>query len=121
MNSNKPLPWMQHFPNDFAGVTRGWPLSARAVLRELLDAQWIQGPLPEESQRLRAIVRCTPNEWRTAWPYVEPHFPIWDDGKRRNAELDDLWKRQLDRYQRQVEGGRKRWQNVTVIRGSDDR
>lgn len=56
------MPW---FPRDFASSTRGWPLVARAIYRELLDAQWDAGgssvgTLPADEQLLRAIAGASP-------------------------------------------------------------
>jgi uncharacterized protein YdaU (DUF1376 family) len=79
------MPW---FPRDFASSTRGWPLVARGVYRELLDAQWdaSDGTLPDDEEVLRSIAGATPAEWKLAWRYVEPKFPRVEGG-RRNARL----------------------------------
>jgi uncharacterized protein YdaU (DUF1376 family) len=83
------MPW---YPRDFASSTRGWPLSARAIYRELLDAQWDMGgsspgTLPTDEAQLRKIAAATTSEWRAAWPYVEPKFPVVN-GRRRNERLE---------------------------------
>jgi len=79
------MPW---YPRDFASSTRGWPLEARAVYRELLDAQWDMGTLPESPKDLCAIAAATPAGWRIAWPYVERKFPINPEGRRCNPRLE---------------------------------
>lgn len=84
------MPW---FPRDFASATRAWPLVARAVYRELLDAQWDvggiePGTLPDDEEQLRELVRATPAEWRLAWRFCEPKFPPVAGG-RRNARLEE--------------------------------
>ena len=83
------MPWI---PRDFAASTRTWPLAARAVYRELLDAQWDVGginigTLPDDQDELRALARATAAEWRAAWKFVESKFPCVDGG-RRNARLE---------------------------------
>jgi len=80
------MPW---YPRDFASATRGWPLVARGVYRELLDGQWdLDGLLPDNEEVLRAMAGATPAEWKIAWPYVGPKFPIVPGG-RRNARLEE--------------------------------
>lgn len=79
------MPW---YPRDFASATRGWPLTARGLYRELLDAQWDMQRLPEEPSRLRSIAGATPAEWKAAWTWVEPKFPIVSDGYRQNMRLE---------------------------------
>jgi len=79
------MPW---YPRDFASSTRGWPLAARGIYRELLDAQWDMGSLPEDPQHLRSIAVATPAEWRVAWPFVEHKFPLVEAGRRRNPRLE---------------------------------
>lgn len=85
--------WMKWYPRDFSSSTRGWPLVARAVYRELLDAQWDAGgnetgTLPDDEEQLREIARASKTEWRIAWPFVEPKFQRVEGG-RRNLRLED--------------------------------
>jgi uncharacterized protein YdaU (DUF1376 family) len=83
------FPWLKWFPRDFASSTRGWPLVARGVYRELLDAAWdIGGPLPDDQERLRALAGASPAEWRIAWRYVETKFPVGEGG-RVNPRLEE--------------------------------
>ena len=104
-NIKKLMPWRPYYPNDFAGVTRGWPIVARGVFHELLDAAWTQGALPDDAHQLRAIARCTPLEWRSAWPYVEPHFPVGDDNQRHNLALEESRKKQIGLHRKRSAGG----------------
>jgi hypothetical protein len=32
---------------------------------------------------------AAPAEWRVAWQYIEPKFPIGSDGRRRNPRLEN--------------------------------
>ena len=79
------MPW---YPRDFASATRGWPLVARGAYRELLDAQWDMGSLPEDSRELRLIVAATPKEWGVCWRLIESKVPVFPDGRRRNPRLE---------------------------------
>ena len=97
------MPWYPSFPADWLSLTRGWPLSARGVLRELLDAQWDLGTLPEAPAQLRELARATRAEWGKAWPLVEPHVPLVDGG-RQNPQLATLRMESIARYERQRAG-----------------
>ena len=106
-HSTKRLPWMPYYPNDFAGVTRGWPLDARGVFHELLDAQWTQGPLPDDFGKLRAIAQCSTRQWAVAWPYIEEHFPVDENDRRHNVQLDARFREGLELHRRRSESGAK--------------
>ncbi len=111
------LPW---YPRDFSSSTRDWPLLARAVYRELLDASWDIGGLPAELEILRRIVGATPSEWDAAWPLVAAKFEADADGKLRNARLEIHRANAIDLWKRRSAGARKtnekRWGTVVGIR-----
>jgi uncharacterized protein YdaU (DUF1376 family) len=116
------FPWMRWYPRDFASSTRGWPLIARAVYRELLDAAWdLGGALPVDEAALRDIARASPAEWRIAWPLVERKFPIVDGG-RRNARLEQHREVAMREYLGRSEGAkaanRKRWGDRSANRSA---
>ena len=87
--SSQRLSWVPWYPSDFIGSTLGWPLIARGVYRELLDANWLQGGLPDDLHQLAAIARCTESEFAQAWPYLEDKFPLNGDGKRKNPRMEE--------------------------------
>jgi uncharacterized protein YdaU (DUF1376 family) len=95
------MPW---YPADFASSTRTWPLVARGAYRELLDAQWEVGAglepgvLPADPRQLRALVRATAAEWRVAWQWVEPKFPLISNGGRQNRRLEEHRQEALELY-----------------------
>ena len=113
------LPW---FPRDFASSTQGWPLIARAVYRELLDASWDIGGLPGDPEILYRIVGATPAEWDAAWPLVATKFEAGADGKLRNARLEDHRTKAIELARRRSAGARKtnekRWGKVVPIHES---
>jgi uncharacterized protein YdaU (DUF1376 family) len=81
------LAWYPFFTGDWLSETRGWPLVARAVYHELLNAQWDLGTLPEDTAQLRTLVGATLREWKVAWPFVVEQFPCIPGG-RQNAQLE---------------------------------
>lgn len=85
---HRALAYMPWYTGDFMTSTRGWPVTARGVYRELLDAQWDRGSLPADPPTLRQLIGATLSEWRAWSTYVEPKFPTCPDGLRRNARLD---------------------------------
>jgi uncharacterized protein YdaU (DUF1376 family) len=112
------MPW---YPRDFACATRTWPLVARGVYRELLDAQWdlggsLPGVLPDDPDELREIARVNEAEWKVAWRYVAPKFPRIEGG-RQNARLEEH--RQL--AMREYLGRRKGAERTNAKRWGADR
>jgi len=100
------LPW---FPSSFMSSTRGWPLTAKGIYRELLDVQWEQGGLPADAADLRELVGATPQEWRH-WPRVESKFPLGADGLRRNARLEAHRAKALERSNKAADSARQKWE-----------
>ena len=87
----KRLPYIKWFPSDFAGATRGWSIVARGLYRELIDAQWDMGGLPNDEAALRRIVAFDPDmDWTAAWSVVRSKFELCADGKLRNAKVEQL-------------------------------
>jgi uncharacterized protein YdaU (DUF1376 family) len=107
------LPW---YPRDFRSSTLGWPLVARAVLRELLDAQWDTGGLPDDPVALRRIVDASPAEWRIAWPIVQPKFERGTDGKLRNRRLEEHRKQAVELSEKRRAAANKRHRKVVPLR-----
>jgi uncharacterized protein YdaU (DUF1376 family) len=124
MTDTPQFPWMKWFPRDFMSSTRGWPLTARGVYRELIDCAWDMGSLPAEPKELAALIGATTDEWRVAWHYVETKFPLGDDGRRRNARLESHRQKALDEHQARQRGARnanaKRWGSGIAQRSVSD-
>lgn len=125
-NRSPSLPRMPWFPSDFHGSTRGWPLIPRAIYRELLDASWDVGGLPNDENILRRMVGATPPEWRAGWPTVLEKFVVCDDGKLRNLKLEEHREKAIELWRRRSGGARKtnrqRWgheDRVVPIRGDE--
>ena len=114
------LPW---YPRDFASSTRGWPLVARGIYRELLDASWDMGGLPDDPEILRGIAAATRDEWAVGWALVSPKWTRGDDGLLRNSRLEEHRAKALDLHTKRRAGAEKtnakRYGNVTPIRAED--
>lgn len=106
-NVNPSLVWFAWFPRDFRSSTLGWPLVAKAIYRELLDAQFDMGGLPADPAKLRALVAATPTEWRHSWaPFLEAKFPVGEDGLRRNRRLEQHRQRAIAISGKRSEAGK---------------
>lgn len=118
---------MAWYPRDFVCSTRTWPLEARGVYRELLDAQWDMGgsgvgTLPDDEEQLRELARATPEQWRVAWRLVEPKFPRVEGG-RRNPRLEQHREAALAVYLGRRKGAEKtnskRWPSPKAPQNGD--
>jgi uncharacterized protein YdaU (DUF1376 family) len=105
--SSKKLRWYAWYPAAFRDETLGWTLRQRAVYRELLDRNWELGRLPPGPQQLRAEINATPQDWKAAWPLLEPLFPRGADGFRRHARLEEQRLHALDVSNRRSQAGRQ--------------
>lgn len=123
-SSNPPpfarMPW---YPRDFASSTRGWPLAARGVYRELLDAQWDMGgsggpgTLPADEEALRMIAGASTSDWKVAWRFVESKFPHVNGG-RRNERLEAHREAAIAEFNNRRKGAiktnAKRWGHLQI-------
>lgn len=93
---------------------------ARAGYMDLICTSWLNDgiPAPDGSpdrwRALATMARLTVAELKRAWPAIEPHFELCDDGKLRNRRGRRI-KQELDQYESaKAEAGRKgaqaRWQ-----------
>jgi len=98
------MPW---YTGDFMTATRGWPVTAKGVYRELLDCQWDRGALPADPRELRQLIGATPSEWKWWEKLIELKFPAGADGQRRNARLEQHRQHALHVSQVRQEMGRR--------------
>ena len=87
MRRKKQFPMMPWFPQSFAASTRGWSLLERAVYRELLDAQWDMGPLPDDTEVLARIVHLSCTEFVPLFSRCASKFSA-KNGKLINVRLE---------------------------------
>jgi hypothetical protein len=78
------MPW---YRGDYLRVTIGWPPLARLVYFELLGAQWDNGVLPADRERLRGLVQLNGRQFDAAWRHCCEHFPEVENG-RANYQLE---------------------------------
>ena len=100
------IPWYRQFTGTNLRASRGWSAAALGVYHALRDAQWDRGYLPPDPEEIRHLTGFHPREWQAAWPLVREHFPIAEDGSRRNREMAE------ERY----ESIGLRWQQIDASR-----
>lgn len=85
--SNRELPMMPFYPNEFDASTKGWTWEERGVYHLLLAAQWQIAVLPTSPKALAKVVGCTAKKFTTLWRRLEPKFPEIPTG-RQNFRLE---------------------------------
>ena len=86
------------------------------VVTRLLCHEWLQGPLPDDPQRLARLCQLSPADLKRCWPAIERHFPR-DAQAQRAAPWLEEYRGELEEWRsRQAEGGRlgaaRRWHRM---------
>lgn len=85
--SNRELPMMPFYPNEFDASTKGWTWEERGVYHLLLAAQWQISVLPTSPEALAKVVGCRLKKFTALWRRLEPKFPEIPTG-RQNFRLE---------------------------------
>lgn len=106
------------FGRDFLAATAGWTAAERGHYITLLIVQWEQEGLPAGLDRLELV---SPGV-SAVWEIVEPKFPEWDDGLRRNRRLEEHRQRCKELKDARSEAGKRgndaRWGRTGIANGS---
>lgn len=81
-------------------------LDGRGLYWELLIHQWVKGFVPDDINQIALIAAAPLREVRKAWVHVEPWMPIYEPGKRRNADMEDIRSNKKPAAVRDAEHGR---------------
>ena len=82
-------------------------LAERGLYRELLDASWKVGGLPNDPAELAQLARCKTAEFSRYWKAVKRFWKPRADGLLYNDELEQIRAEQVEAHARRVEAGRK--------------
>ena len=104
--SNRELPMMPWYPDQFQASTVAWTFAERSLYRSLLDAQWQLGVLPADPKRLRIIVGMPEQDFSEAWQTVSEKF-VPQRGGLVNKRLEYHRDEALRRKQHASTAGRK--------------
>lgn len=106
--SNRELPMMPWYPDQFAASTSTWSYAERSAYRGLLDVQWALGVLPNEPWRLAQALGMPLEDFEAAWPTVSQKFQSVAGGLR-NARLEEHRLQALELHKKKVGAARVRW------------
>lgn len=90
MPTPKRPPAFQFYPDAWLGSVsvETMPPEVEGTYIRLLARQWLSVSLPADPKLMQKLTKLTPAQWRKAWPLLEPHFPLVDEGAaRRNPTL----------------------------------
>jgi len=94
------------YPGDWRSGTGCMTALERGIYRELLDEQFLSGPLPACERKLRMIARCDQDEWDQAREAVLAKFEQID-GRLVNARMESERNEREEIRQMKVEAARK--------------
>ena len=115
--SNRELPMMPWFPDQFAASTASWTFKQRAVYRALLDLQWESGGcIPSSPVAISRALNCDARTVRNVWAIVGPKF-LAVPGGLQNFRLEQHRLRALElrksRVDKALSGATARWSKHT--------
>lgn len=101
MATPKRIPSFQMYAHAWLGSlsVEMMPPEVEGTYIRLLCKLWValtQGEgsiLPTDPKRIRVLTKLSEAQWKKAWPLLEPHFPVTDDGDGRvNPTLLAVWR-----------------------------
>lgn len=105
------LPYFPFYPQDFLGDGKVRLMSPTevGVYFLLLCHEWLEGPLPNEPDRLARIAGASEEEMEEAWDQVRPCFEETDDGRLVQPRLEEERAKALDKREKARKAARARW------------
>jgi len=100
-------PAFQLFAQDFFMDTIEWSVDEVGIYWRLLQAQWINGSIPNDEERLARIAGCGPKKFSSGWKKVESKFKLNGDGRLQNERLERTRDEQEQYRESQAESGRR--------------
>lgn len=118
--SNRELPMMPWFPDQFAASTAGWSFMERAVYRALLDLQWQQGHIYEDLRRICCATGVDLRTLQRCWRVVGQKFATVDGGLK-NFRLEQHRLAALELRRKKSAGGRSRQAQLRAVHEESSR
>jgi len=110
----KKPPAFQLFAADFFMDTVEWTVEEVGIYWRLLEAQWVNGSIPNDPVRLARIAGCGPKKFSSGWKIVKSKFNLNGDGRLQNQRLEETREEQRKYREAQSESGKlgaqKRWE-----------
>ena len=98
--------WMPVVISEYDQKSARLSLAEDGAYFRLCRDYWVNGPIPDDDDRLAGIVRLGRKDWMKIRPALEPLFDI-RDGRWFHPHLDGELARAREFRERQVENGRK--------------
>lgn len=89
------LPIMPFFIKDWIAATQHWTDAERGAYISLLAAQWINGCVPADTQRLARIMGTPENEFDARWAIV---------GHKFDGDVEGLFNKRLEEHRKKAVG-----------------
>ena len=100
-------PAFQLFAADFYLDTVEWTVDEVGMYWRLLEAQWVNGSLPNDVERLARIAGCGPKKFSRGWKIVSSKFKLNGDGRFQNKRLEETREAQRKYRELQRESGKR--------------
>jgi len=117
LKSNNKMPAFQFYVDDFIIGTSDLSVTDIGAYIVLLCRQWDKFELPESTQKLANIARCSEDVIQN----IIDKFPVWHDGVRRNERLEIVRMTQYGNRMKAKKAGKigasKRWSGITMSEG----
>ena len=97
------------YPSDFKQGTKYFNFYQRAIYRELLDAQWDDGFIPNNVDLLANMIGMDRDDFMMNWAVVKTKFKELEEGKLINPRLEEEREKLLKKSQKASESAKKRW------------
>lgn len=100
-------PAFQLYAADFTMDTDSWTNEEIGVYFRLLMSEWVNGPLPNDPQRLASIARCSAQKFRANWKKVNKKFIQNSETSLINLRLEKTREKQEEFRNKLIESGRR--------------
>jgi uncharacterized protein YdaU (DUF1376 family) len=84
-------------------------LAQRGLYITLLNRAWLGDGLPDDIGQIQRLAQATDVEFADAWPAVSQHFPVANDGRRRNPRQEAERHSAVEAHQKRVTAANTRW------------
>jgi uncharacterized protein YdaU (DUF1376 family) len=116
--------WYPWFPGDFASSTKHLTLLEKGAYRELLDAYYRRGSLPNDDTELRRMSGMSPPQWRRSRARILEYFDIKNGYPLRHIKADRVIAARdnlsAERSKAGKLGNSKRWKDGRKRRDNTD-
>ena len=100
-------PAFRLYASDFDMDTNTWELEEIGLYFRLLMSQWVNGPLPNDPQKLSKIARTSVKKFNYLFENIRHKFKLNGDRKLFNQRLEDEREKQTNYMKFQQESGKK--------------